>query len=128
MITRRPRKLTAKQRAVRGAAFIAATEALLVRLGATEDLTREWCVPTHGENGRPYQIETIYGTLRVIPYDNWIACRFEDPAKMGEQLYPAPNPFSGKWNFHLDGNVERLPYFEHCLTATLIPTLPEGKS
>jgi hypothetical protein len=51
------------------------------------------------------ELTTHAGTLSVIPYDGWIACRFHDVKAAVALLGYNPacgrlNPFSGKWNFH----------------------------
>lgn len=72
------------------------------------------------------QIETKAGTLRVTPYEDWIATRFDDPAQaksvLGEEVRWL-NPHSGKWNFHFhDDDIESfaLKYF----IQSLEPILP----
>lgn len=54
-------------------------------------------------------VKTKVGTLRVMPYGDWIACRFEEPARANLLYYRRSdpplsagrlNPYSGKFNFH----------------------------
>ena len=49
-------------------------------------------------------LPTVCGSLRVVPYGNWIACRFSDVAAARNRLPHGPcdrlNPHSGKWNWH----------------------------
>ena len=49
-----------------------------------------------------FEIETKAGTLFVSPYEDWIACRFENVEEAKRLLGNSArlNPYSGKWNFH----------------------------
>lgn len=48
------------------------------------------------------RLQTLAGPLAITPYDDWIACRFDSPARAGQLLTAQPrgrlNPHSGKWN------------------------------
>ncbi len=41
--------------------------------------------------------------IRISPYDNWIAARFDEPKRAGQVLgdgsWGRLNHYSGKWNF-----------------------------
>lgn len=59
--------------------------------------------------GGPYDfcLDTPLGQLWASPYDDWIACRF-DNLELAKQHLPHGyddrlNKFSGKWNWHGDG-------------------------
>lgn len=56
---------------------------------------------------RDYRLDTPIGVLWASPYDDWIACCFEDVARAKEHLPHGHadrlNPHSGKWNWHGDG-------------------------
>ena len=47
-----------------------------------------------------YSFETKVGNLNINIYDGWIAMKFDEPKKAKEMV--DCNPFSGKWNIHLD--------------------------
>jgi hypothetical protein len=50
-----------------------------------------------------YALATVAGTLRVTVYENWIACRFEEPNRAKAAVSDTRlNPYSGKWNHHYD--------------------------
>lgn len=68
------------------------------------DTVKKHCVPAEQEPYR-YVIGTTLGLLWVTPFEDWIACRFEDVAKARE-VY-ACNSFSGKYNFHSDDCEDR---------------------
>jgi hypothetical protein len=53
-----------------------------------------------------YELATNIGVLKITPYDNWIACRFDDVE--AAQLFCACNKYSGKWNFHYSDDVATL--------------------
>lgn len=79
---------------------------------AHEKAQREWFKAEIGRRllalgaskgtGENYTLETLAGTLAITPYDDWIACRFDAPARAGQFLTAQPrgrlNPHSGKWN------------------------------
>ena len=49
------------------------------------------------------ELDTVAGTLRVTPYQNWIACRFDDVEAAKQRVgFGALNPWSGKWNWHFE--------------------------
>jgi len=55
-----------------------------------------------------FELETQAGKLTISPSGNWLACRFDDPARALTFLRTWTtsgnlNPYSGKWNFHYDG-------------------------
>lgn len=52
-----------------------------------------------------YAVATVAGNLLVTVYDNWIACRFEEPERAKAISDARLNPYSGKWNHHYDPAV-----------------------
>lgn len=58
-----------------------------------------------------YELDTPAGLLHLTPYENWLACRFDDVA-FGRAFTAtcghSCNPYSGKWNHHFLGGVEVL--------------------
>jgi len=47
-----------------------------------------------------YVLATCLGNLTVCPYDDWIACQWEELECATEAIQDARlNRFSGKWNF-----------------------------
>lgn len=74
------------------AAFIKAGEAALRELGAE---------PVDDPSFSAWRIDTIGGELRVTVFEDWIACRFEEPASALPHFpQGAINRHSGKWNHH----------------------------
>ena len=49
-----------------------------------------------------YAVATVAGNLYVTIYDDWIACRFEEPERAKAISDTRLNPYSGKWNHHYD--------------------------
>jgi hypothetical protein len=57
---------------------------------------------------RSWQVEwvlkTTVGDLVIVPYEDWIHCKFDDPRAAGEVLGTGPHnrlhPTNGKWNWH----------------------------
>ena len=50
-----------------------------------------------------YTLATVAGNLHVTVYDDWIACRFEEPERTKAAVSDTRlNPYSGKWNHHYD--------------------------
>lgn len=48
-----------------------------------------------------WQIDTPAGLLQISPYEDWVACRFEDVEQAKAMVYYGQlNPYSGKWNWH----------------------------
>jgi hypothetical protein len=94
----RSTRITKKQQAARDRFKAKVTEWLL-SVGAKPSTT-----PV-GLLGFPYDytLETTLGTLHISPYDNWVACRWDDvPRALAGHPKPAMNPYSGKWNFHFE--------------------------
>ena len=52
--------------------------------------------------GYEYAVATVAGSLYVTVYDDWIACRFEEPERAKAIGDTRLNPYSGKWNHHYD--------------------------
>lgn len=49
------------------------------------------------------QLDTRAGLLELSPYEDWVACRFEDVARANVEIHHGQlNPYSGKWNWHFD--------------------------
>lgn len=59
-----------------------------------------------------FEIETKAGTLFVSPYEDWIACRFENVEEAKRLLGHSTrlNPYSGKWNFHYGHEAIATPF------------------
>lgn len=115
-------KEPSKKTKMRLAAFNQAVETILHERSATLVEPGE-----PGEGGR-WKIETVAGKLHVKPYGNWIACRFANVRRacehFGVDYQPNPtglNIYTGKWNFHFDGDGphEGPAYFARRLTAIL---------
>lgn len=107
------RKRTSKKQRVAGERFQRAVTDYLTSIGATPS------------EFYAFQIETKAGMLRVTPYEDWIATRFDDPARaksvLGDEVRWL-NPHSGKWNFHFhddDISTFALTYFTQCLEPIL---------
>ena len=49
------------------------------------------------KTGDAFVLDTVVGALRVMPQGDWIATRFEEPARAAKVV--DCNPHSGKWNF-----------------------------
>jgi len=48
-----------------------------------------------------WQLDTRAGLLELHPYEDWVACRFDDVERAKATVYfGALNPYSGKWNWH----------------------------
>lgn len=52
--------------------------------------------------GYDYTVATAAGNLYVTAYEDWIACRFEEPERAKAISDTRLNPYSGKWNHHYD--------------------------
>ena len=72
--------------------FKAEVERRLLALGATRNQAGTY----------DYTVATVAGKLYVTVYDNWIACRFEEPERAKAISDTRLNPYSGKWNHHYD--------------------------
>jgi hypothetical protein len=47
-----------------------------------------------------WQLDTIGGLLDITPYEDWVACRFDDVARANETIqFGSLNHHSGKWNW-----------------------------
>ncbi len=79
-------------RQVHKAWFKAEVAKRLIALGATRN----------SDGWYDFTVATVAGTLRVTVYDNWIACRFEEPERAKAISDTRLNPYSGKWNHHYD--------------------------
>jgi hypothetical protein len=73
----------------------ARVEAFLESLGA---------VRGEGYDLDRWRLQTPLGEMMIHPYENWIACRFEDVeaafAWASKNTLHLPNRYSGKWNWH----------------------------
>ena len=53
-----------------------------------------------------FTVQTKLGPMNLIPFDDWVACRFDDVEKAKAHFGISNigqgrlNPFSGKWNWH----------------------------
>lgn len=75
--------------------FVAEATRMLQELGAQPDGRQE------AVDG--VVIHTRAGVLWCKPYDNWLACRFEDVALARSVVgHDCLNLFSGKWNWHFN--------------------------
>ena len=69
-----------------------------------------------------HTVQTKYGPL-LISIDSsqgavyTIYTRFEDPKRIPPALFPKPNRYSGKWNFHEYSADECLSTFEKVINA-----------
>lgn len=71
--------------------FKAVVAANLQRIGARPAQCYDW------------ELDTVAGILRVTPYENWIACRFDDVGTAKQLVhFGVLNPWSGKWNWHFE--------------------------
>ncbi len=93
--------------------FATAIAAELRRMGAREGGTYGW------------QLDTRAGLLEIQPYDDWIACRFDDVDQAKAQVSSGYlNRYSGKWNWHFVAPAtEGVDFFIGELTR-LIPAAP----
>lgn len=75
------------------------------------------------EYSYPWQLQSVAGVLRLHPYDNWLACRFEDVAAAKALVgHGQLNPYSGKWNWHFDQpNAEDVAFLRTQLER-ILPT------
>lgn len=89
-------------------AFVKKAEAYLLSLGVACEVRS-----SHGtlvvDSIKTFELLTEVGKLSVTVYDDWLACRFDEPKRAKELSLIGPgarlnqsrlNPFSGKWNFH----------------------------
>lgn len=71
--------------------FEKATADLLTELGGTPV---DWHRPQ-------FELQTIAGRLVCTPFENWVACKFDDEKLAVKKIAEGSlNPFSGKWNWH----------------------------
>jgi hypothetical protein len=71
-----------------------------------------------------WQIDTLGGLLDIKPYDDWVACRFDDVERATANVrFGSLNHYSGKWNWHfLNQAADDVDYFIGQLTnIQLIP-------
>lgn len=71
---------------------------------------------------RSHRLETVAGGLECTPYENWLACCFDDPKRASNFASGTSlNPHSGKWNWHFDepGLKEAVGLFARI--ASLVP-------
>jgi hypothetical protein len=121
---RRPRKPTKKQQAA-AKEFIAAVEKGVVALGGRKKsaarLTGDFL------RGAEYDIDTRFGPLLVVPYDDWVHTRFAEPGRAKAALMYV-NPYSGKWNHHYNKGAgpSEAEYFLHQLASVVQRNNPIG--
>jgi hypothetical protein len=71
--------------------FAAAVAEELQRLGGRQGGSYGW------------QIETCAGLLEICPFEDWIACRFDDVDLAKSTVSSGYlNRYSGKWNWNFD--------------------------
>lgn len=80
--------------------FTALTKSQSVALqsGTLAFLSEIGAVPDDDSRIYEYRLETPFGAWRVHVFDDWIATRFDEPARAHARV--ACNPCSGKWNFY----------------------------
>ncbi len=93
--------------------FKADTEAYLASIGAKPS------------DFYAYALDTIIGVLWITPYDDWIACRWDNIDK-ARAAGLGCNPYSGKWNHHCiddtaDAAAATLTGFRSLLSRFLPP-------
>ena len=91
--------------------------ARLPRITKEEQVNREWFKAEIGRRleavgatrnrdcdyAYEYAVATVAGNLHVTVYDDWIACRFEEPERAKATVSDTRlNPCSGKWNHIYD--------------------------
>ena len=70
-----------------------------------------------------YALDTRGGSLRIKPFGDWVACRFDDLKLAGRAGVPF-NPLNGKCNFHDAMTADGAHAFEEFL-GTLKPAIEE---
>ncbi len=69
--------------------FQACAERMVRQMGAAQDASGD------------LMLQTLAGPMKVIPFEDWLACRFIDVERAKKLSPPGSlNPFSGKWNWH----------------------------
>jgi hypothetical protein len=69
--------------------FCDAVEGMFERIGAQQGGRYGW------------QLDTIAGVLDIKPYDEWVACYFDDLEAAKEKIrFGCLGQYSGKWNWH----------------------------
>jgi len=83
------------------------------------------------QGGYEYAVATVAGSLYVTVYDDWIACRFEEPERAKAISDTRLNPYSGKWNHHYDdADFKSRRTTQHCVDYFFLELdryLPEVK-
>ena len=81
-----------------------------------------------------YAVATVAGKLYVTIYEDWIACRFEEPERANATGDTRLNPYSGKWNHHYDdAEFKSRRTTRHCVDYFFmeldryLPDLPEAR-
>jgi hypothetical protein len=104
--------------------FKAEIDRCLVELGAIRD----------GESMYDYAVATVAGKLYITIYEDWIACRFEEPERAKATGDMRLNPYSGKWNHHYDdAEFKSRRTTRHCVDYFFmeldryLPDLPEAR-
>lgn len=74
------------------------------------------------EHSYPWILPTVAGVLRLHPYDNWLAGRFDDVEAAKAQVgHGQLNPFSGKWNWHFTDPTAADVAFLHEQLLRILP-------
>ncbi len=97
-------------------AFATKVVAELHRLGARQGGIYGW------------QLDTCAGLLEIHPYEDWIACRFDDVELAKAKVSSGDlNCYSGKWNWNFVAPTRHdVDYFINQVDR-LLPTLPATK-
>ncbi len=73
--------------------------------------------------GRSYawQLDTRAGQLDIHPFEDWVACRFDDVERARREVsHGQLNCYSGKWNWHfVQPNANDVEYFRRQLEVIL---------
>jgi hypothetical protein len=90
------------------------------------DMCRQMLLALGAQPGQSYELrlETLAGPMECTPYDEWLACRFDDPARARAIASGASlNPHSGKWNWHYTkpGLPEALDLFSRIAAVVRMP-------
>jgi len=75
-----------------------------------------------------WQLDTIGGLLDIKPYEDWVACRFDDVERANEQIHFGQlNRYSGKWNWHfMKPTANEVEYLiEQLRRIQLVPRVEE---
>jgi hypothetical protein len=77
-----------------------------------------------------WQLDTIGGLLDITPYEDWVACRFNDVERANATIqFGSLNHHSGKWNWmYTKPDAADVAFFlQHLKQIRLIPACETGK-